>query len=561
MDASFLPSTLSARQEEIVVALETHAAKLLDLKFAWNELLPVSRLPPEVLVMIFDLYAAYCFSAASQEDHDPPRTYTWIRCTHVCRRWRQVALSTPWLWRRVCLTSLDWSREVLARSANVPLQVNLTADYGEDRDKSAIALICEQFPRTCEAHVRDTDLTASTAEYAAPLLRSLEVSGTVKPWYIRPFESARLEAPCTVFCKGGLPMLTRLEVTTCTPVLLWSLLQPSLQVLRVNDLKPTAKIESWLHALSELPNLRDLELDLNTPDARYPSGMKMHPDEWSAEKVVMPNLTRLMLRDDTSGRRAASLLEKLVVPKVESAMLFAHNVEDLPHDKEAILSLIQQHAKALSPKTRFTWLDVHIFSRQKMRICLESLTYFDDAPYIGIGFMSKLSHDALREVFEALPEVTSLKLHGEGRYVPEFMKLLRPPERGEDGTDPATQRQTLLPNMRWIRICEDLRWDYCGESIYDSDEGETLRRVPSTTDIIGGIRTILRERRAGGVQKCYVDLPEELEDLMESDSEEEDEGETSEGGTDAEENDGSESGEGNDSSSNEGASDQGSIPE
>jgi hypothetical protein len=62
-----------------------------------NTLMPISLLPPEILARVFHLLVL----------KEPPfsgrrkRNLGWIRATHVCRHWRQVALDDSSLWAKI----------------------------------------------------------------------------------------------------------------------------------------------------------------------------------------------------------------------------------------------------------------------------------------------------------------------------------------------------------------------------------------------------------------------------------------------------------------------------
>jgi len=66
--------------------------------------IPFRWLPPELLIHIFVL--------ATYDSLDPIRSSldtTPLNISHVCRRWRDIALSTPVLWRRIVLTTSELS--------------------------------------------------------------------------------------------------------------------------------------------------------------------------------------------------------------------------------------------------------------------------------------------------------------------------------------------------------------------------------------------------------------------------------------------------------------------
>ncbi|KAA1470096.1 hypothetical protein DENSPDRAFT_870733 [Dentipellis sp. KUC8613] len=77
-------------------------------------------LPLEILVLIFsDLLLS-----------SPPRKKEagielgWIRVTHVCRRWREVAVSAALLWTRITDLGPEWTRVSLERAGNAPLHLD-----------------------------------------------------------------------------------------------------------------------------------------------------------------------------------------------------------------------------------------------------------------------------------------------------------------------------------------------------------------------------------------------------------------------------------------------------
>ncbi|KAL0957336.1 hypothetical protein HGRIS_001144 [Hohenbuehelia grisea] len=55
---------------------------------------PVSSIPDELLIHIFDIGQ----TASWQDEDEPPRFEVLV--SHINRRWRNVALTTPTLWRR-----------------------------------------------------------------------------------------------------------------------------------------------------------------------------------------------------------------------------------------------------------------------------------------------------------------------------------------------------------------------------------------------------------------------------------------------------------------------------
>ncbi|KAI0045658.1 hypothetical protein FA95DRAFT_1479596, partial [Auriscalpium vulgare] len=84
------------------------------------------RIPPEVLATIF----AFCRDDSVEDAerlpvHSESRLDShrnWIRITHVCRRWRDVALDCSSLWWDVDLAyGPDWMEEIITRAKNTPI--------------------------------------------------------------------------------------------------------------------------------------------------------------------------------------------------------------------------------------------------------------------------------------------------------------------------------------------------------------------------------------------------------------------------------------------------------
>src|SRR5260221_239048 len=90
-----------------------------------NAVAPISTLPPELLVQIFHFHALLERPCPGLQQL--VGSIGWIRVTHVCQRWRQVALDDSLLWATITgfLSSVEWFSETLARARNAPLIVDL----------------------------------------------------------------------------------------------------------------------------------------------------------------------------------------------------------------------------------------------------------------------------------------------------------------------------------------------------------------------------------------------------------------------------------------------------
>ena len=86
-----------------------------------NTLAPISLLPPEVLTLVFH------FISLEEPPYSVKRNVGWIRATHVCRHWRQVALDNSSLWARISEIpkNIEWIYETLMRARNAPLDIDI----------------------------------------------------------------------------------------------------------------------------------------------------------------------------------------------------------------------------------------------------------------------------------------------------------------------------------------------------------------------------------------------------------------------------------------------------
>ncbi|KAJ8084917.1 hypothetical protein PM082_003694 [Marasmius tenuissimus] len=93
----------------------------------YNSTRPISRLPDETLIHIFNLYAS---DDAVVSSNGLPGL---LAVTWVCTRWREVALHCPMLWRKPDFRFPSLAREMIHRSKSVPLDINLRFHHPQAR--------------------------------------------------------------------------------------------------------------------------------------------------------------------------------------------------------------------------------------------------------------------------------------------------------------------------------------------------------------------------------------------------------------------------------------------
>ena len=253
-----------ALQKHVIEAERNYLETGCSIPFHW--------LPPELLIHIFVLSTYTALDPAHSRIDTAP-----FSISHVCRRWREIALATPVLWRRVVLTSQDISswhpvspatQTFLERSKGTPAevfyafppnQVSFTPcgslpssrhDSSEQERPPGSNFVLETTPplalRSLYIH-GNYDIISNALSYLhrdAPglaSLHSLELALT-STTPVKLFDGLRLTDPERVYCN---PWRTHRF--------------PALHSLTLRDI-PVACV-----ALGQLPALRDLTLTLDTP--------------------------------------------------------------------------------------------------------------------------------------------------------------------------------------------------------------------------------------------------------------------------------------------------------
>ncbi|KDQ53826.1 hypothetical protein JAAARDRAFT_209615 [Jaapia argillacea MUCL 33604] len=85
-----------------------------------NSLLPVWRIPAETLVDIF----LHLSDDEGIENIETKPWKSWVKVTHVCHYWREVALDNPLLWTHLPITLPKWTLRMLSLSKQAPLHID-----------------------------------------------------------------------------------------------------------------------------------------------------------------------------------------------------------------------------------------------------------------------------------------------------------------------------------------------------------------------------------------------------------------------------------------------------
>ncbi|KDQ51901.1 hypothetical protein JAAARDRAFT_62254 [Jaapia argillacea MUCL 33604] len=280
----------------------SHFKAILLLRAYRNSLAPISRLPPELLTKIFALDGLGWEAGRAQ-----PCRNLWLRVTHVCRRWRVIALSSPTLWTHPLIAFPSWFPEMLRRSRGAPLVVDATQAVVRP---TQFREIFGQVHRIRELRIHNDypELKAilqSLPIRHAPILESL-------------FVRIRYDRLCLGQCNDAIfslvaPQLSTLSLIDChvkwdSPLLRGTrLVHLEVQTIETSAI-PT--MDQLLGVLKNNPSLKTICLWNVLPS--LPEGIPDLPTPSS--KVHLPHLRHLDIAGE--GIEAANLLSHLSYPKL-----------------------------------------------------------------------------------------------------------------------------------------------------------------------------------------------------------------------------------------------------
>ena len=289
--------------DEILVQLIV----LARLRVRRNALMPIYRLPPEIISLIF-------LSCMPTKDdiHSSPSRHAWIyswwkAISHVCHHWRDVALSTPALWSVIdfrCITGTDMMETFLARSRHAPLDIDIDnySIFSWDPD-SLCDIISSHMHHVGRLRIlpkqgmfADSDIDVSVppangGSVSAPVLRTL--------FMFPPFPTEKPLPLPRFLARVDAPSLNRLSLQNYQVDWTWrGMLPSSLRSLHIGQVgaqpqAETSPLTDILSVLRDLIHLEELSLDHVFPRELNPNRCFEH-----LPPVVFPRLKLLSLSDD-----------------------------------------------------------------------------------------------------------------------------------------------------------------------------------------------------------------------------------------------------------------------
>ncbi|KAH9070717.1 hypothetical protein EDB83DRAFT_359773 [Lactarius deliciosus] len=319
-----------AIDDEIRSLVEEYIRALRTLRRRRNALAPISSLPSEILATIFS-FLRVPTSGASPLGRETDRYLSWLRVTHVCHEWREVALNHPFFWSHVDFTTLTpaGATEILARTKSVPLYLEAYIANGTR---------VSTFKKELQVHVSHICHLAIRAE---PTRLQRVLKGLVSPAPTLEYLSltgdkyGRVIVPVTLF-DGSTPRLSRLELGYCD--ISWkSPLFRGLKHLKISRLSANARprLSFWLDALDGMPQLKTLTLHSASPTtSSFPFDVE--------RTVTLTSLTHMDISASPGG--CGLILAHLVLPALTSLYLVAFSRHRNGGDVQRMLPYIARHA-------------------------------------------------------------------------------------------------------------------------------------------------------------------------------------------------------------------------
>ncbi|TCD71700.1 hypothetical protein EIP91_005466 [Steccherinum ochraceum] len=277
----------------------------------------ITSLPHELLAQIFSLYVAdYLLGLTDVSGFSPSHPYRWTRITHVCRRWRNIALHMPLLWTHVVF-SAAWHvhaiPEMIARAGDRALSLEAKeVRYLQGSHRSrAIKPIFQNIPQACSLRLQIPLDTFQT------LVDDIETPHAIHLHAMILYNPSNHNSlPHSVQFAWDLPNLQELILSKFTLDWTSPLMQRrQLTKLVVNDPGVLQSVADVSAALRELSELRYLQLVF------LRRGISLAPTRSAERDTKFPHLTFLHLH--MAACDMVYLLESFALPVTTVAELEA----------------------------------------------------------------------------------------------------------------------------------------------------------------------------------------------------------------------------------------------
>lgn len=358
--------------DNIVSHLYTQISRLKTYR---NTIVPIFRLPDELLSQIFFEYASASNSLSDLK---------WTKLMLVCRRWHLVGMSTQTLWSFINIRAYDGIHRYskiytqLERSGTTPLSVKMDIHEEDDYLRELLKFQAERLQvfHVCGKEQIVQSFLDEVSRWRLPVLRSIEVNlyNTEFPedGNVMHFPDALLD--------GRAPLLRSLRLDT--PSIAWELLHDlthlslTQHAYRDDVAIPIPPFHVLLSTLERSPSLRTLTLaSLLAPDV-LPDN---HP------LVNLPHLENLeLIKEDVEA--CTRFLSSVTIPVTTSIVVLPLGISH-PYDIRELLIPLRHHFRSKGALTlrllTVSCTDDHL--TLAAYIDTNPVDISDDNPYLSIN--------------------------------------------------------------------------------------------------------------------------------------------------------------------------------
>ncbi|KAE9397050.1 hypothetical protein BT96DRAFT_860443 [Gymnopus androsaceus JB14] len=325
-------SSTNSELDEIDEEIAGYEDAIRKLRSRRNSLVPISKLPAEILCAIFMFIPT----------HGPtPLRYRWhwITITHISHLWRTISLNCPELWSTPDFTKPNLASEMIKRSKMAPLNIEVTSNsWLTPWVLKTVGESLKQITRINEIHLlasrNNMDKLLSGINYPAPLLGTLILDLT--DYYL----SERYIIPQD-FLADDASRLYHIDLTGCH--LRWdSSLLRNLAYFKVRNPGPPAPtLDQLLSVLTAMPQLEELDLEKCLPKS-LPGNTSTNATGKS--RITLPNLRNLRITG--ALEECVTFLEHVHIPTAATTHVRA-TCSQIPQKGSTTLVLINQVCQRL----------------------------------------------------------------------------------------------------------------------------------------------------------------------------------------------------------------------
>ncbi|KAI0048550.1 hypothetical protein FA95DRAFT_1539594 [Auriscalpium vulgare] len=228
---------------------------------------------------------------STPKSHEMAHRIGWIKVTHVCRRWREIALGCSSLWTYIAFPLGDqWATEMATRAGSAPLEIAPPTDYRSPEDRltpSQLALINDHFLHIGEmAIVVGNDsadeliehMTVSMPQHLQLTRWAMQSRGMRLPDFLlggdapklRPWSSGILSGLASLSVNMTIYNSDNLTDMYCETMLDASERMPGLELLRLKTCFPPHSHATGSQRRVQLPRLKYFDINsLYTSDCLH----------------------------------------------------------------------------------------------------------------------------------------------------------------------------------------------------------------------------------------------------------------------------------------------------